>query len=532
MGHFQSLPLLASAASFVTYAYSGHSIDASRIIPALALFNTMRLSLFLLPIAISRTLDGAAGLDAVKLYLEQPDAQKYVHIEPSMEVALRVSSASFTWNVPQARRRRRGYLMPNVDIPGNLSPPSVTASTADGFAIRIGDLEFLSGELTVIVGRVGSGKTSFLMALAGLMPKICGSVKARGKVSFCPKEPWLQSTTFRQNICFDENPRPALYRAILQACCLTEDINSFPDGDQILISGAGTSLSGGQRSRIGLARSLYEQSEIVLIDDCLSALDPKVRDHVFEQAIRGFLRHKCCIMATHDSKFASQAKTVVWLEDGEVKAVGNFYDLVQQHPTFADALGVTDSASKPGVVPQQIRSSSGFVAEQQSIVPALESAGYSPNERSTLRRFLRICLEEGSSLLWMYIALLLLSQTAYITFALWLSWWVSDALGLTTASYLIGLSLIALSQVVLLYFMSSVLVKIVTRVSRRLFDTSMRAVIFARAEFFRKNSLGTLVSIFSKNLDILDHRVIEPIRMCFIYVSGGSALYDVLSRYN
>ncbi len=154
-------------------------------------------------------------------------------------------------------------------------------------------------ELTAIVGNVGSGKSSLLAALLGQMQLINGTSKVCGSISYTPQEAWLLNMTLRENIIFGGDFDETLYNEVIRVCALSRDLKLMPDGDRTEIGERGINLSGGQRQRISLARCVYKMSNVVLLDDPLSAVDQKVGRHIFEECIKKFLSKKTVIFVTH-----------------------------------------------------------------------------------------------------------------------------------------------------------------------------------------------------------------------------------------
>ncbi len=116
-----------------------------------------------------------------------------------------------------------------------------------------------------------------------------GTLSRRGKIAYIPQTSWLRSTTIKENILFESPYDEPRYNHILKICELESDLNIFPGGDLTEVGEKGVNLSGGQKQRISIARALYADADIYLIDDCLSALDPYVGKNVFYHALKEFL---------------------------------------------------------------------------------------------------------------------------------------------------------------------------------------------------------------------------------------------------
>ena len=146
------------------------------------------------------------------------------------------------------------------------------------------------GTLTLVVGVTGGGKSSLLSALLGEIRRVKGRVSVGGSTAYCPQQAWCQNASLRDNIVFgDAGKDDARYGACIEACALGPDISSFPGGDGTEVGERGVSLSGGQQARVALARALYADADVYLLDDPLSAVDAHVGEHLFESAICGLV---------------------------------------------------------------------------------------------------------------------------------------------------------------------------------------------------------------------------------------------------
>ena len=140
------------------------------------------------------------------------------------------------------------------------------------------------GDLLAVVGKVGSGKSSLLNALLGEVGKLQGRIGVNGKLAYVPQQAWIQNMTVKDNILFGKPYNKQLYHKVLYACALVSDLKILPHGDQTEIGEKGINLSGGQKARISLARAVYQNYDVYLLDDPLSAVDAHVGKHIFEKA--------------------------------------------------------------------------------------------------------------------------------------------------------------------------------------------------------------------------------------------------------
>ncbi|KAK7794349.1 hypothetical protein R5R35_011282 [Gryllus longicercus] len=186
------------------------------------------------------------------------------------------------------------------------------------------------GELVAVVGQVGAGKSSLLQALLGELPAESGSVRVDGRVSYASQEPWVFAATVRQNILFGLEFDARRYERVVRVCALKRDFELLPRGDMTVVGQRGAALSGGQKARINLARAVYREADVYLLDDPLSAVDTHVGRHLFDECIMGFLAGKTRVLVTHQLQYLQDANRIILLHNGQVQMQGDFNTLTEQ----------------------------------------------------------------------------------------------------------------------------------------------------------------------------------------------------------
>ncbi|XDV24944.1 hypothetical protein PO909_028962 [Leuciscus waleckii] len=206
-----------------------------------------------------------------------------------------------------------------------------------------------TGQLTMIVGQVGCGKSSLLLAMLGEMQTISGKVfwskmpdceilfdgnisKNRYSVAYATQKSWLLNATVEENITFGSPFNKQRYKAVIDACSLQPDIDLLPFGEQTEIGERGINLSGGQRQRICVARALYQNTNIVFLDDPFSALDIHLSDHLMQEGILKFLQDdkRTLVLVTHKLQYLIHADWIIAMKDGSVLREGTLKD-IQTH---------------------------------------------------------------------------------------------------------------------------------------------------------------------------------------------------------
>lgn len=279
------------------------------VFPALALFNMLSFPLAVLPMVISAIVEaGVASERITSFFLAeelQPDAIiREDAVERIGEETVSIKDGSFSWN------------------------------RADSERIALQDIDFTAtkGELSCIVGRVGSGKSSFLQSLIGDLWKIKGKVTVRGKVAYVAQNAWIMNGTVKNNIIFGHRYDPEFYQKTVRACALLEDFAALPDGDETEVGEKGISLSGGQKARVNLARAVYARADVYLLDDPLSAVDQHVGRHLIDNVLgpSGLLAGKTRIMATNSIPVLREADYITLLTAGKIVEHGTYDRVMAQ----------------------------------------------------------------------------------------------------------------------------------------------------------------------------------------------------------
>uniref|UniRef100_A0A8B9GHU7 Multidrug resistance-associated protein 7 n=1 Tax=Amazona collaria TaxID=241587 RepID=A0A8B9GHU7_9PSIT len=311
-----ALPVVVSITIFITYVLLGHQLTATKVFTALALVGMLILPLNSFPWVLNGTLEAKVSLDRIQCFLElvDQDLEAYYALDsPSgTAIAMEMRCASFSW-VPVEEESTRQPL------------------STIGLQLHIENLSVRKGMLLGVIGKVGSGKSSLLAAIAGELIKQGGQVYVSDLeqgFGFATQEPWIQFTTVRENILFGREYDARLYEEVVEACALSEDLNILPAGDQTEVGENGVTLSGGQKARIALARAVYQEKEFYLLDDPLAAVDTEVANHLMQKCILGVLKHKTRILCTHRTEFLEKADALLLIHNGRIVKTGTPADIL------------------------------------------------------------------------------------------------------------------------------------------------------------------------------------------------------------
>ncbi|KAL0574610.1 hypothetical protein V5O48_007360 [Marasmius crinis-equi] len=302
------IPLLVAFSSFAVAAVTSEEpLTSDVIFPAITLFLLLQFPLAMFAQVTSNVIESVVSLQRISQFLNaeelQLDARK-VEEKPQLkegDEVLSVKGGEFSWS------------------------KNVVNPTLEGI-----DLTVRKGELVGVLGRVGSGKSSLLSAILGDMNRIEGEVKIHGNISYASQNSWILSATVRQNILFFHEYDETFYNLVIEACALGPDLALLPNGDATEVGEKGITLSGGQRARIALARAVYARADLVLLDDCLAAVDSHVARHIFDRVIgpKGILSTKARILVTNSVSFVSQFDNLLFVRRGIILERGNYASLM------------------------------------------------------------------------------------------------------------------------------------------------------------------------------------------------------------
>ncbi|KAJ4955109.1 hypothetical protein NE237_011892 [Protea cynaroides] len=200
------------------------------------------------------------------------------------------------------------------------------------------------GEIAAIVGTVGSGKSSLLAAILGEMHKISGTVRVCGTTAYVAQTSWIQNGTIQDNILFGSPMNEERYSETIRVCCLEKDLEMMEFGDQTEIGERGINLSGGQKQRIQLARAVYQDCDIYLLDDVFSAVDAQTGSEIFKECVRGILKDKTILLVTHQVDFLHNADLILVMRGGRIVQSGRYNEILESGTDF-EALVIAHETS-------------------------------------------------------------------------------------------------------------------------------------------------------------------------------------------
>ncbi|KAK7154854.1 hypothetical protein R3I93_009716 [Phoxinus phoxinus] len=506
--------------TFTVYVLVGNTISASRVFVAVSLYSAIRLTVTLFfPSAIEKASETAISIRRIKKFL-------------LLDELVRT-------NVPLSQEEKKEA---SVEIQDLLC---YWDKTLDSPTLQNLSFTVKPGQLLAVIGPVGAGKSSLLSSVLGELPAEKGVIKVKGELTYASQQPWVFPGTIRSNILFGKELQPQRYERVLKACALKRDMELLPDGDLTVIGDRGATLSGGQKARVNLARAVYQDADIYLLDDPLSAVDAEVGRHLFEHCICGILKEKPRILVTHQLQFLKAADQILVLKEGHMVASGTYSELQQSGVDFTSLLKKDEeeeAGTEKGEAPRSPRirtlSQNSSRSQTSSVLSVKDESDQLPMEhvqnmveetRSEgtigLRMYWKYFRAGANAVMLIFLVLLnLLAQVFYILQDWWLSYWATEQgkldstnvtngtltngtntpqplnldfylgiyAGLTGATIIFGF--------VRFLIMFNCLVRSAETLHSRMFNSILKTPV----RFFDINPIGRILNRFSKDIGYLD----------------------------
>uniref|UniRef100_A0A8C5BBM9 ATP-binding cassette, sub-family C (CFTR/MRP), member 8 n=1 Tax=Gadus morhua TaxID=8049 RepID=A0A8C5BBM9_GADMO len=531
-----AIPIAAVLTTFVVHVHISEDADLSPAVAfaSLSLFHILVTPLFLLSSVVRSTVKALVSVQKLSEFFSSDE----IGDEPEASAVIPPGTSNHNQNKYQAlvgtRKHARTHARTHITsgyFTWTDGPPTLSNV----------DIKIPFGQLTMIVGQVGCGKSSLLLAALGEMQRVSGTVTwnrsvtghSRGSVAYASQKPWLLNTSLAENITFEMPMIKPRYTAVIDACSLQPDIDILPQGDQTEIGERGIILSGGQKQRISVARALYQQTNVVFLDDPFSALDIHLSDHMMQEGLLKILREekRTVVLVTHKLQYLPHADWIIAMKDGSIQTEGSLKDIQNSEPElfeqwktlmhredqdFEKSMTDLERKNLRRAMYSRERGRTEEDEEEESLEGEDEDedddVSGSMRQRDTIPwRSCRSYLSSAGALL---LSLLCLSQllkhTLMVAIDYWLAHWTSQVIaecGLSHSWYLAVFSVLSCLGIALCLASAVAVEWTGLRVAKELHHNLLHNIILAPMRLFETTPLGSILNRFSTDTNTIDQHI-------------------------
>ncbi|ETN62869.1 multidrug resistance-associated protein 1 [Anopheles darlingi] len=544
---FTIAPFLVTLVSFAVYVLVDEEniLDPQTAFVSLALFNILRFPLGMLPMMVTFSMQAWVSVKRIDKFLNSAELDPSNVTHNKSDEALTIKDGTFSW--------------------GEETP-----------TLKNINLSLRKGQLSAIVGTVGTGKSSLISALLGEMEKQSGIVNTDGTIAYVPQQAWIQNATLRDNILFGKSFDQQKYDKVIECCALGPDLAMLPGGDTTEIGEKGINLSGGQKQRVALARAVYADAEVYLFDDPLSAVDAHVGKHIFEKVIgpNGMLVGRSRLLVTHGISYLPFVENIFVIKDGEISESGSYQQLLDQKGAFAEFLTqhiqelddedeeeikliketIKDEATQKIVQRTlSVRSSGSNGSQKKKRISRQESKASAKKEVPTIQNLDKAVLiekEESATgaVTWTvykkYISAIgfqfgfwsvvfsIINQGSGIYSSMWLTDWSEDPEAITDTSvrdmYLGVYGALGGVQSIALFIGSVLLALGCLKAAKESHEKLLESSMHMPMSFFDTTPLGRIINRFSKDVDVVDNILPATIRAWLLMLFSVIGVFVVI----
>uniref|UniRef100_A0A669BW96 ATP-binding cassette, sub-family C (CFTR/MRP), member 8 n=1 Tax=Oreochromis niloticus TaxID=8128 RepID=A0A669BW96_ORENI len=526
-----AIPIAAVLTTFVVHVHISEDADLSPAVAfaSLSLFHILVTPLFLLSSVVRSTVKALVSVQKLSEFFSSDE----IGDEQEPKATLPTGSSNHNQNRYQAVVRPG----PSFQISNGYFTWVDGAPTLSNVDIKIP-----FGKLTMIVGQVGCGKSSLLLAALGEMQRVSGTVTwnslphftvtaSNSPVAYASQKAWLLNATVVENITFEIiSGKQKKYKAVIEACSLQPDIDILPQGDQTEIGERGIILSGGQKQRISVARALYQQTNVVFLDDPFSALDIHLSDHLMQDGILKLLREekRTVVLVTHKLQYLPHADWIIAMKDGTIQTEGTLKDIQNSEPelfeqwkTLMNRQDQEFEKSMTDIERKNLRRAmySREAArteedEEEESVESEDDDNLSQVMRQRATIPWRSCGTYLSSAGLLLLSLLLLSQllkhSLMVAIDYWLAHWTSHVIadcGFSHSWYLSVFSVLCCLGIVLCLATSVAVEWTGLKAAKELHHNLLNKIILAPMRLFETTPLGSILNRFSTDTNTIDQHI-------------------------
>ncbi|KAH7651237.1 Xenobiotic-transporting ATPase protein [Dioscorea alata] len=486
-------------------------LNAVTIFTVLASLRVMSEPVRLLPEVLAALIQVKVSLDRIEVFLQEDEVKEDVVKRNPLtysELSVKIENGVFSWD-------------PDSSIP----------------TLKNVDVDFRRGNKISVCGAVGSGKSSLLCAILGEIPKLSGSVDVYGSVAYVAQGSWIQSGTIHDNVLFGKPMNKAKYEMAIRCCALDKDIENFDHGDMTEIGQRGLNMSGGQKQRIQLARAVYNDADIYLLDDPFSAVDAHTAAILFHDCVMSALQDKTVILVTHQVEFLAETDRILVMENGLLVQSGSYSEILKTGTAFEQlvhahksAMTAVDSVTKRAIDDQFASEVNPPVKNSETEITALSAIQLTEDEEKAIGNFgwkpYKDYLQVSKG--YMHFIFAVLSQCTFILFQILSTYWLAVAVQLTQIGGGVVVGVYAAVSILSCCFVCMrtwFTAQLGLKASKEFFSAFMDSVFRAPMLFFDSTPVGRILTRASTDMSILDFDI--PYCLSFV-VAGASEVVGII----
>lgn len=543
---FFSSSVIICLVAFVTFIYIGNFLTPQKVFVTLVLLQGVRLDMTLFfPRAVQCLAESLVSIRRIGEFLkmgnvnEKRDFGEFGKALDTLSadqkglIMISFQTASFTWRAKSKFKSESSVTHVMTEVNSNQ------------FVLKNISLNLMQGQLLGVCGMVGAGKSSLINAVLGELEPVDGSVLVRTKeIGYVGQSPWILSGSIKDNIIFGKEYKHDWFKLVIKNCALEEDLDRFPDHENTIVGERGVTLSGGQRARVALARAVYLDADIYLLDDPLSAVDAKVGRFIFDNCIRGVLKAKCIILVSHQLQYIKNCDMVALIEKGGLQGLGLYEEVMEVNAAFAKTM--KDFATDPEKVNYIPQTTDQYIPEESSaneLEDDKKNVAIIPEE--TIRKgavnfsvYFQYLKADLPYYMLIFLLVAMIMGEALIISAIY---WLGDMSEQSQQSqienrdrnvYIYGgivLATVIFSVIRAIWFYSNCI-----RSGRLFFSQMLHSVFRTPIDFFHINPHGRIMNRFSKDMNLIDEML--PATMfdffqCLLMIVGSIAITGYVFPY-
>jgi ATP-binding cassette subfamily C (CFTR/MRP) protein 1 len=593
---WEGMGYVTTMVAFTAYSYFA-VLSADVAFPALALFDILRMPMIMMPNIVGSMVTAHTAVGRVAAFLSsacinEDAVRKLPPAYSPDDAAVRVKGATFTWGKADSDKGKR---QPWNDLSSKqkksaallqfgekewdalLAKDKAASDEIIPFALDGISLEIKAGQTVAVVGGVGAGKSSLLAALLGEMETDTSyPVERAGSVAYAAQSAFIVNATVKENIVFGRPWDERRYEEVLDACCLRPDLKTLTNGDASEIGEQGINLSGGQKQRLSLARAVYCDADIVLLDDVLSAVDAHVGAHIWTEVICKILATKTVVLVTHAVQYLPEVDQIFVMQDGKIKESGNYNDLLADQSSSGILAQLVDAHEADGALLAERTgggsgntprsgggstpksedagtpkptdgtkkeggdgkgeskgdSKGGTGTEAKGDLTGKEKSAKGQVKAAVYRLYLEAASVKGCLAI---VGMFMFAPLMDAAQSYWLVFWSEDKLSWSNSEYLHMYNVIGITGIAVMFIRQYMRTAISIRAAKQLHDRLLDSVLASPMSFFHTTPQGRVLNRFSNDIGTIDESLFEslcdvfrqvfPLATCLLILGGANWIF-------